>query len=198
MAVGVCSYRPKPFCWDKIHFHAHPFVTLNGRLYSVANVRRHGGPASIYPIPADDLNTTLLRRVLLPARISPGGCGTGITPGPACPAADLRWQQPAFGPMWWATDAIPSGYENISSSFGIRPSSAHALTPEQAADLAAFRDTAHARRTSTNACRNGPCGPTQGEQTVYAVKGSAEDVILYRGHGGVVPHGWPVQFPRQL
>ena len=38
-------------------------------------------------------------------------------------------------------------------------------------------------------CR--PCSTITGEQTVYAVTGSPEDVILYRGAGGVVPHGWP-------
>ena len=30
-----------------------------------------------------------------------------------------------------------------------------------------------------------------GEQAVFAVTGTPEDVILYRGAGGVVPHGWP-------
>ena len=179
------------FCWDKVHHHALPFVTLNGRLYAVSSLHRHQLGAYFYPVPAGDLNTTLLRRVLQPARKTPGGCAVGITPSGACPADSLRWLYPAFGPMLWATDVVPYGMENVTRAFGIRPALPSLLTHEEVADLALFRDNAHARLYSSESCRAGPCGPRMGEQTVYSVKDSSTDVILYRGTGGSLPAGWP-------
>lgn len=215
-----------PVCFDKIHHNGLPFVSLNGRMYAVSNLRRHDGPAAVYPVPPSDLNTTLLRRVLAvsswafcctetfahafnsafalpaahtsalshpfptqPAVLTPGGCG-GNTPTSACPANNTRWVPPAFGPMLWATDEVPTGYSNISSAFGIRALDAE-LTAEEVADRAVFRDPMHQRNITPNACRNGECGPTIGEQTVYSINGTALDVILYRGAGGAVPSGWP-------
>ena len=179
------------FCWDKIHHHALPFVTLNGRLYAVSNLRRHQEGAYFFPVPAADLNATLLRRVLQPARLTPGGCAVGVAPSGACPADSQRWLYPAFGPMLWATNVVPKGMGNVTAAFGIRPANEALLTAEEAADLALFRDTGHARMYSPESCRGGPCGPRHGEQTVYSVKGSHTDVILYRGTGGSLPAGWP-------
>ena len=179
------------FCWDKIHHHTMPFVTLNGRLYAVSNLRRHQHGAYFYPVPGDDLNATLLRRVLQPARRTPGGCAAGSAPSAGCPADGMRWLYPAFGPMSWATDVVPKGMENATAAFGIRPALPGLLTPEELEDLAVFRDVGHARRYSNESCRGGACGPRRGEQTVYSVTGTATDVILYRGTGGTVPSGWP-------
>jgi hypothetical protein len=181
---------------DKIHHHVMPFVTLNGRLYAVSNLRRHQVGAFFYPVPDDDLNATLLRRVLQPAALSPGGCGLpGAAVSAACPADSPRWSRPAFGPMVWATGVVPAGMENVSSSFGLRTaaemSSRGRVSKELATDLAAFRDTRHARRYSPESCRAGPCGPHHGEQTVYSITGGSTDVILYRGQGGDLPAGWP-------
>ena len=57
--------------------------------------------------------------------------------------------------------------------------------------MALFRNEGHARLYSPESCRAGPCGPRRGEQTVYSVKNSSTDVILYRGSGGTLPAGWP-------
>ena len=56
-----CDIEPDgtEHCFDKIHHENTPFVTLNGRLYAVSNVRRHGSPNSVYPTPVQDLNTSL-------------------------------------------------------------------------------------------------------------------------------------------
>jgi hypothetical protein len=98
----------------------------------------------------------------------------------------------SFGPIWWATDVIPHGYLNASAAFGIRASTADALSSEEAADFALFRDPLHARLYSPDSCRNGHCPePDEGEQTVYALNNSAMDVTLYRGTGGSLPDGWP-------
>ena len=113
---GVTS---TPFCLDKIHHSSMPFVSLNDRLYAVSSVCRRCGMGYIYPIPWYDLNTTLLRRVIHPAVLSPGGCGSP-TPSRACPANNTRWTPAAFGPMFWATNIVPQGYGNLSSAFGIR------------------------------------------------------------------------------
>lgn len=66
-----------PFCYDKIHQHSMPYATLNGRLYAVSTIRRHQEGAFFYPQPADDLNATLLRRVLYPGQQTAGGCAVG-------------------------------------------------------------------------------------------------------------------------
>eukprot|EP00040_Diaphanoeca_grandis_P030797 m.182809 g.182809 ORF g.182809 m.182809 type:complete len:473 (+) comp32134_c0_seq1:140-1558(+) len=179
------------FCWDKIHHHHLPYVTLNGRLYGVSNLRRHEQGAYFYPVPPNDLNATLLRRVLQPARLTPGGCAEGTAPSAACPLNSMRWLRPAFGPMFWATDVIPQGMTNVTNAFGIRTATPDTLSPEEAADFAAFRDIAHARSYSNESCCNGLCGPKMGEQTVYSLTNSSIDVILYRGVGGDLPHGWP-------
>jgi hypothetical protein len=113
---GVTS---TPFCLDKIHHSSMPFVSLNNRLYAVSSVCRRCGMGYIYPVPWYDLNTTLLRRVIHPAVLSPGGCGSP-TPSRACPANSTRWIPAAFGSMFWATNVVPHGYGNLSSAFGIR------------------------------------------------------------------------------
>lgn len=182
--LGSASDRA-PHCFDKIHHEGTPFVTLNGRLYAVSGVRRHGAPASFYPTPAQDLNTTLLRRILRPATCTPGGCAlTDPRSGDgACPATAMRWQRPVFGPLFWASawlalsapldpcclllphivcaclaaDVIPDGYHNITRAFGIRQSSEEALSPEDRRDFALFRDSRRAQAFSPDACRNGPC-----------------------------------------
>jgi hypothetical protein len=177
-------------CWDKIHHENTPFVTLNGRLYAVSNVRRHGSPASFYPTPSVDINTTMLRRVLQPAMLTPGGCAS-MVPSAACPADSLRWTQPAFGPLFWATPVVPYGYRNCSSAFGIRASTPAALSVEEAADFALFRNTLQAPRYTPDGCRGGPCSNLTGEQAVYPVADTATDIILHRGRGGVLPNGWP-------
>eukprot|EP00729_Bicosta_minor_P001984 gene1984-11448_t len=180
-----------PFCYDKIHQHSMPYATLNGRLYAVSTIRRHQEGAFFYPQPADDLNATLLRRVLYPGQQTAGGCAVGTVPSGACPNGNgVRWLRAAFGPMFWATDLIPHGYDNVTQAFGIRTASQN-VTAEEGLDLAAFRDISHARKFSSESCRNGPCGPRGGEQTVYSVKDSDVDVILYRGQGGDLPNGWP-------
>lgn len=88
----------------------------------------------------DDLNTTLLRRVLHPAKRVPGGCGGNPVPGPACPTGSMRWMQPVFGPIYWATDAVPYGYANVTAALGIRTSATAALPPAEATDFALFRN----------------------------------------------------------
>eukprot|EP01043_Picozoa_sp_COSAG02_P020488 COSAG02_NODE_1013_length_15207_cov_4.700556_6_plen_475_part_00 len=199
MPASMFGCDPGGHCWDKIHHEGSPFVTLNGRLYAVSCVRRHGSPGEFFPIPSDSLNTTLLRRVLQPAHLTPGGCRPGdprtICPAGrpcACPRTSMRWMPPAFGPLWWATPVIPDGYRNVSAAFGIRASSNTALNPEEAADFALFRDPLRAAVYSPDSCRNGHCAePNEGEQTVYPLNDSSVDVILYRGTGGSLPNGWP-------
>ena len=149
----------------------------------MAYVGRHGPPGEFFPTPADSLNRTLLRRVLAPARLTPGGCRPGdpraAPHGGACPIDSMRWMDAAFGPLWWATDLVPAGYKNASSAFGIRPSSPSLLSPEEAADFALFRDPLRAKLYSPDACRNGHCAePDEGEQTVYALNGSLTDGAL--------------------
>ena len=191
--------RKASFCFDKIHHESSPFVTLNGRLYAVSNVRRHGSPGEFFPIPADSMNTTLIRRVLHPAQLTPGGCRAEdprsicpINEPCACPPGSMRWVSPSLGPIWWATEVVPHHYENLSSAVGIRPSISSALNPEEKADLELFRNPLKANFYAKNACRNGHCPePKEGEQTVYAVNASPFDVTLYRGTGGSLPHGWP-------
>ena len=63
-------------------------------------------PVSPDPTPVEDLNTTLLRRVLFPAKRVPGGCGGDPVPGPACPTSNMRWMRPVFGPIYWASDMV--------------------------------------------------------------------------------------------
>lgn len=183
---------PGLFCWDKIHHHALPFVTLNGRLYAVSDLRRHQTGAFFFPVPADDLNATLLRRVLQPARLTAGGCRVGSPNSAACPATDMRWMYAAFGPMFWATNVEPKGMANVTDAFGVRTAADAPNGSAVQLDLALFRDTHQARRYSSESCRSGPCGPRHGEQTVYSVRDSSTDVILYRGKGGDLPAaGWP-------
>ena len=168
----------KTHCWDKIHHETLPFVHLNGRLYAVSNVRRHGPPGSFFPTPAEDLNTTVLRRVVYPATQTPGGCA-GAAPSSACPADSPRWERAVFGPIYWATGAVPWGYANASDALGIRPSTPAGLSPDEAADFALFRNTRLAKSYTMDGCRNGPCSNITGEQAVYAVTGTDDDVILY-------------------
>merc|ERR1712190_534931 len=142
-------------CFDKIHHHNQPFVTLNGRLYAVSNVRRHDSPGSYYPTPAEDLNTTLLRRILQPAKLTPGGCDSRDPRigSPACPNTSMRWSRPSFGPIYWATDVVPYGYKNITRAFGIRPSTMESLSPEERMDLVLFRDSTKAKLYTPDGCR---------------------------------------------
>ena len=174
MPASMFGCDPDGHCWDKIHHEGSPFVTLNGRLYAVSCIRRHGSPGEFFPIPEDSLNSTVLRRVVQPARLTPGGCRPGDpraascpATGPcACPPSSMRWMQAAFGPLWWATAIIPLGYHNVSAAFGIRASSADALSSEEAADFALFRDPLRAALYSPDSCRNGHCAePGEGEQT---------------------------------
>jgi hypothetical protein len=172
---------------SKIHHHAVPFVNLNGRLYAVSCVQRHGG-YEIYPVPKQSLNYTLLRRVIHPAALYP------VCPQPDPPSwckGTMRWSRPAFGPMFWATDQVPLGMENVTENFGVRVSSEAVLNVDERADFELFRDQHRAREMSTNSCRGGACANTTGEQTVYSVPDSSLDVLLYRGTGGAVPAGWP-------
>jgi hypothetical protein len=126
-----------------------------------------------------------------PARLTVGGCKVGSVASGACPALDMRWMYAAFGPMYWATSVVPKGMENVTDAFGIRTAGGASGGSEVEMDLARFRDTRHARRYSPESCRNGPCGPRHGEQTVYSIQNSSTDVILYRGQGGDLPAGWP-------
>lgn len=159
---------PGVHCWDKIHHEGTPFVHLNGRLYAVSSVKRKGSPASFYPTPAVDLNTTLLRRVLRPAVLSPGGCPAPAPP--ACPADAMRWSRAVFGPIYWATAVVPWGFANVTRALGIR--TADELPADEAVDFALFRNARAARQYTMDGCRRGPCSAITGEQAVYAVTGA--------------------------
>lgn len=173
-------------CPRALH-HARPFVTLNGRLYAVTNVHNDNGWAVFYPVPSRDLGTTLLRRVVLPARLTPGGC-YGNQATSSCPASEPRWTQPVFGQMFWATPVVPPGFENVSLVYGIRRGAPSELTPEEVQDLTLFTNVTMARSFSRDGCQNGPCADgthdgCENEQTVYTVNETATDVILYRADG---------------
>ena len=178
-----------------IHHHSRPFVTLNGRLYAVSNVAEPGSWSSVYPTPAALLPFTMLRRVYKPAYLDAGGCGKTTASPPLCPSNATRWTRAVFGPIFWATDNVPPGFDNVSLTFGIR--TAAQMTGDAQVDVALFRNSTHARAYTTNACRNGPCPDTDGEQTVYALKNSSIDVVLHRGTSGghTMNPGWPGGIP---
>eukprot|EP01052_Picozoa_sp_SAG31_P001478 SAG31_NODE_49_length_30599_cov_15.615016_38_plen_336_part_00 len=128
------------------------------------------------------LQPAVLRQVLYPARLSPGGCSL-VAPSPVCPVSAQRWSRPVFGPLTWATAVVPVGFENISAALGIRTASSAVLSPAERADLALFSDVGSAKKFASNACRGGPCGSSYAEQSVYHMYNSSVDVILYRGAG---------------
>ena len=101
----------------KIHHRTAPFVTLHGRLYAVSSLGDFGAAFEIYPVPSYDLNSTLLRRVIHPPKLYPACPGTD--PPDWC-RGTMRWTRPALGPLFWATNEVPRGFENVTISFGIR------------------------------------------------------------------------------
>lgn len=121
--------------------------------------------------------------MLQPARLSPGGCGPKTRASGACPATAQRWSRPVFGPLTWATTKVPVGFESVSASLGIRSAASASLRSYERGDLALFVNTTAGAQFTTNACRGGPCGPSYAEQSVYHMRNSTTDVILYRGAG---------------